>query len=79
MSLVFTVGNAVGTNGERQAQQLNAKTGERESGLRSGLEQRDRRQDDDPTGEQQEESNDSHEKLRTIIAMGRARFGVNIL
>jgi hypothetical protein len=40
---------------------LHAEAGEGEGGLRGGFEQSDRRKDDDPTGELQEESNDSHE------------------
>ena len=45
---------------------MNKKSGEREGGLRSGLEESDRREDDDPTGELQEESDDSHENYEPL-------------
>ena len=49
------------TNGKRQTEQLDTKACECKAGLRRGLKKRDRRQDDDPTRNQQEESNESHE------------------
>ena len=48
------------TNCKRQAEQLNTRACECKADLRRSLKKRDRRQDNDPTRNQQEESNESH-------------------
>jgi hypothetical protein len=59
--------NQMRTNGKRQTKQLDTKACECKPGLRCGLKKRDRREHDNPTPNQQEESNESHENYEYYI------------
>jgi len=63
------------TNGKRQAEQLDTEACECKPGLRRGLKKRDRRQDDNPTPKQQEESDESHENYEYYINAASTRAG----
>ena len=63
---MFPVGDQMRTDGQRHSEQLNAKAGGRKGGLRGSFEQRDCRQDNDPTRNLQEESEQSHENAELL-------------